>query len=114
MGRNDPSGNVRLRAAFDPVRRILGECRWPGTVEATSYGTPALQVRGRLGVALSSTLELDDDSRRAQLETGRDPRRFGAGAFRLLCQRVRIASRYPWPFPATIQPPYLPWRASAR
>lgn len=36
-----------LGAAFAPVRRALAEAGWPETEESTSYGTPALKVRGK-------------------------------------------------------------------
>lgn len=36
-----------LNPHFEPVRAILRENAWPGLVEAPSYGTPGLKVRGK-------------------------------------------------------------------
>lgn len=39
--------DAKLDKAFDRVRRILAKASWPETEEGTSYGTPALKVRGK-------------------------------------------------------------------
>ena len=35
---------------FEAVRAIFKEAAWPGVEEGTSYGTPALKVKGKLMV----------------------------------------------------------------
>jgi hypothetical protein len=37
-----------LTHAFEPIRDIATHHAWPGVEESTSYGTPALKVKGHL------------------------------------------------------------------
>jgi hypothetical protein len=39
---------INWSAEFEPVRAVWREAGWPGVEESTSYGTPALKVRGKL------------------------------------------------------------------
>ena len=34
--------------AFQRIRRILKDKKWPGVEESTSYGTPSLKVKGKM------------------------------------------------------------------
>ena len=38
--------------AFQRIRRILKDKKWPGVEESTSYGTPSLKVKGKMLVRL--------------------------------------------------------------
>jgi hypothetical protein len=47
--------NGDLGRAFEPVRRALARHAWPGVEEGTSYGTPALRVKGKFMVRLKDS-----------------------------------------------------------
>ena len=42
-----------LNLVFEVVRNVVRQNCWPGIEESTSYGTPALKVRGKLILRLS-------------------------------------------------------------